>query len=412
MIDFYEVLTDLNPDMSLSEIQSELIRQEKVWIKRQINNPEKATKMLAYLFDAKKAFETEESRKEYDRQLAESKTAPTGADPKAEAIRKHREWIDKAIDFIENQNQKDLALQAYEKAMSFYRPDTLDTCVSYLVGAMIYERMADFRAALQCINQGILLSPKNTPMHEIKIRDLVMLAIQEADNTQGRNLGNLNSYYQTAEKAIQQGLDVAHEANEANYTALFQGEYAKLIAYAGTASKENLQRALSLAKRAQEGGVPDMQQHIDAMVEDLKASSAQDDYIAQLAQNAENIRSGQQTKKQNGSIGIIAFIASVVLSYLTAGTAIGSLPISFGSLIAAAGIGIFCYTSSDKSGPVVASILWTIVFSFTNSTKLYTALGYSAYTASVVMGHFKFNVVFLILVAVVSKFIGKIHSSK
>ena len=48
MINFYEVLTDLKPDMSLNEIHAELIRQEKVWIKRQINNPEKATKMLAY----------------------------------------------------------------------------------------------------------------------------------------------------------------------------------------------------------------------------------------------------------------------------------------------------------------------------------------------------------------------------
>lgn len=412
MINFYEVLTDLKPDMSLNEIHDELIRQEKVWIKRQINNPEKATKMLAYLFDAKKAFETEETRKEYDCQLAKSKQSPTEVDSRAEAIRQHREWIDKAIDFLENQNQKDLALQAYEKALSFYRPDTATDSISYLVGAMIYERMIDFRAALDCINQGLLLSPKNTPMHEIKIRDLLILAMQEADNSNGRNLGSLNSYYQAAEDAIQQGLSIAHEDGEANYTALFQGAYAKLIFYAGTVTKENQQTALNLAKQAQEGGAPDMQQHIDSMESELNASSAQDEYIAQLTRNAENIKNGQQTKKQTGNIGMIAFVVSVVLSYLTAGTAIGSLPLSFGSLIAAAGIGFFCYTSNDKSGPVVASILWTIVFSFTNSTKLYTHLGYSAYTASVVMSHFKFNVVFLILVAVVSKYIGKIHSSK
>ena len=412
MINFYEVLTDLKPDMSLNEIHAELIRQEKVWIKRQINNPEKATKMLAYLIDAKKVFETEDSRKEYDRQLAESQKTPLGDDPKAEAIRQHREWIDKAIDFIENQNQKDLALQAYEKAMSFYQPDTATDSTSYLVGAMIYERMNDFRAAVQCINQGILLSPKNTPMHDIKIRDLLILAMKEADDTQGRNLGSRNSYYQAAEEAIQQGLTLAYNEGEANYTALFQGAYAKLIFYAGTVTKENQEKALNLAKQAQEGGAPDMQEHISVMQDELKVSASQDDYIAELTRNAENIKNGQKVKKQNGNIGVIAFIASVVLSYLTAGTAIGSLPLSFGSLIAAVGIGIFCYTSNDKNGPVVASILWTIVFSFANSTKLYTHLGYSAYTASVVMGHFKFNVVFLILVAVVSKFIGKIHSSK
>ena len=225
MINFYEVLTDLKPDMSLNEIHAELIRQEKVWIKRQINNPEKATKMLAYLIDAKKVFETEDSRKEYDRQLAESQKTPLGDDPKAEAIRQHREWIDKAIDFIENQNQKDLALQAYEKAMSFYQPDTATDSTSYLVGAMIYERMNDFRAAVQCINQGILLSPKNTPMHDIKIRDLLILAMKEADDTQGRNLGSRNSYYQAAEEAIQQGLTLAYNEGEANYTALFQGAW-------------------------------------------------------------------------------------------------------------------------------------------------------------------------------------------
>ena len=263
MIDFYEVLTGLNPDMTLSEIHSELIAQEKVWIKRQINNPEKATKMLAYLFDAKKAFETEDSRKEYDRQLAESKQAPAEADSKAEAIRQHREWIDKAIDLLENQNQKDLALQAYEKAMSYYRPDTGAYCTSYLVGATIYESLIDFRAALDCINQGILLSPRNTPLHEIKIRNLLSLAIIEANNTKGRNVGSRNSYYQATEEAIQQGLAIAEKYDEAEYIALFQGAYAKLIFYAGNETKENQEKALALAKQAQEGGAPDMQQHIN-----------------------------------------------------------------------------------------------------------------------------------------------------
>ena len=295
--------------------------------------------------------------------------------------------------------------------MSFYQPDTATDSTSYLVGAMIYERMNDFRAAVQCINQGILLSPKNTPMHDIKIRDLLILAMKEADDTQGRNLGSRNSYYQAAEEAIQQGLTLAYNEGEANYTALFQGAYAKLIFYAGTVTKENQEKALNLAKQAQEGGAPDMQEHISVMQDELKVSASQDDYIAELTRNAENIKNGQKVKKQNGNIGVIAFIASVVLSYLTAGTAIGSLPLSFGSLIAAVGIGIFCYTSNDKNGPVVASILWTIVFSFTNSTKLYTHLGYSAYTASVAMRHFKFNIVFLVLVAFVAKFIGKRNNS-
>lgn len=54
MLDFYHEIAGLESEMTLNELKQELLKQEKVWTKRQVNTPEKATKMLSIIFDAKK----------------------------------------------------------------------------------------------------------------------------------------------------------------------------------------------------------------------------------------------------------------------------------------------------------------------------------------------------------------------
>ena len=121
MLDFYHEIAGLESEMTLNELKQELLKQEKVWTKRQVNTPEKATKMLSIIFDAKKAFETESSRKKYDRELELSKKEKT-IDPDEQRKARLKEWTDKARTFYED-HQFELAGNAYEKARVSESPD-------------------------------------------------------------------------------------------------------------------------------------------------------------------------------------------------------------------------------------------------------------------------------------------------
>ena len=54
MLDFYHEIAGLESEMTLNELKQELLKQEKVWTKRQVNTPEKLQKcFLLYLMQKK-----------------------------------------------------------------------------------------------------------------------------------------------------------------------------------------------------------------------------------------------------------------------------------------------------------------------------------------------------------------------
>lgn len=83
MTDFYEEL-NLNPQDSVADINRALTQLESTWKRREINSPEKATKMLALILEARNAFKSDATKAEYDHNLAESKKAPEQVDYGAE----------------------------------------------------------------------------------------------------------------------------------------------------------------------------------------------------------------------------------------------------------------------------------------------------------------------------------------
>lgn len=94
--DYYEKL-NLDNSLSVSELNTELSRLETVWKRREITNPEKAAKMLLYIIEARKVFQTDSTRASYDKALAESKKKPVPVDGDAERREQLDKWLDDAL---------------------------------------------------------------------------------------------------------------------------------------------------------------------------------------------------------------------------------------------------------------------------------------------------------------------------
>ena len=156
MVNFYEEL-NLPKSCGLTDINKELSRLESTWKRREITNPERATKMLALIIDARKHFKTDASRAEYDRFLHESTQKPVRIDPITERKAAFDKWYSDARQF-KSINQNDLAKAAIEKAMSFLNPNSDDPeFLSF--AAKIYRDNKDYLAALNYINKAIVASP-------------------------------------------------------------------------------------------------------------------------------------------------------------------------------------------------------------------------------------------------------------
>ena len=62
MRDYYESLQGISPEMSADDIFMELSNLERVWRKRRISNPEKASEMLQIIEEAKEVFDSDETK--------------------------------------------------------------------------------------------------------------------------------------------------------------------------------------------------------------------------------------------------------------------------------------------------------------------------------------------------------------
>jgi len=165
MTDFYEELK-LQNNWGLDEINKNLNQLENTWRKREITNPEKATKMLALIIDARAAFKNEATRSEYDRALKASKDKPKKTDPNAARMASFDKWYNDARQF-KLSNQHDLAKTAIDKAMEFRNPDADDSDFFWLA-AEIYMENHDYITALNYINKAIVVIPDETMYYVTK----------------------------------------------------------------------------------------------------------------------------------------------------------------------------------------------------------------------------------------------------
>ena len=72
MVNYYEQL-NLHKESSIVAINKELSALESTWKRREITNPEKATKMLVLIMDARKIFQSESTKAQYDIELEKAR---------------------------------------------------------------------------------------------------------------------------------------------------------------------------------------------------------------------------------------------------------------------------------------------------------------------------------------------------
>lgn len=182
MTDFYTELK-LSPDSSLQEIQSELLRQEQLWRRREINSPETATAKLVLINEAKKVFTSESSRAKYNRDLENSKKKPVTSDLKTERYQQYKKWYDQALVYAKSK-QWDLAKTAIEKALSFIDTDSDDSWF-YNDAANIYRETKDYSMAMTYINKAIVIDDSVADFYITK--GLIYTAEYEDENSVVRN---------------------------------------------------------------------------------------------------------------------------------------------------------------------------------------------------------------------------------
>ena len=216
MVDFYAEL-HLNQQDSIAELNQTLTQLESTWKRREITNPEKATTMLALIIQARRAFASESSRREYDRELAKSKEKPVERDPNAEREQQFKKWFDDARSYYDGK-QYDLAKTAVEKALSYYDQASDNDAFLRLV-AHVYRDNQNYSAALDYINKAIIISPEDA-WHYI---DKAFILHQQSISERTFNNHTKAQVLQVACNILNQATTLAHRRNDKNAESVAYG---------------------------------------------------------------------------------------------------------------------------------------------------------------------------------------------
>lgn len=163
--DYYREL-NLNEEDSIEEINRALNQLESIWKRREINNPEKATKMLALIIEARNNFRSDSCKKEYDNLLAESKKPKSQRDYDEEQKALFLQYRVQAENFFLD-HQVDLALESVRRAQQYYNPSQQDTEFSYMCSLIKYET-GDLQGALSDVTEAIVGNPNNATYYSWK----------------------------------------------------------------------------------------------------------------------------------------------------------------------------------------------------------------------------------------------------
>ena len=208
MKDFYEELS-LDRNKNIDELNADLSRLESIWKRREINNPEKATAMLALIIEARRVFATDAFRSNYDRELANSNKEPVTPDPNAERNKQFEKWYSDALSYFDS-GQYDLAKTATDQALSYYDTFT-DNDAFYSFVADVYKMNRIYPIALDYINKAIVIKPQNAMHYILK----AAIYHHQAYSTQGYdNYAEVEKLIQNARDVLNRAVNIAHQNND------------------------------------------------------------------------------------------------------------------------------------------------------------------------------------------------------
>ena len=205
MTDYYEELK-LSSSLGTTELYQELNKLESLWRRREVINPEKAAKMIALIVEAQKKFKDEQSRRDYDLQLDQSKRKFKQLDPNAERLQSFMEWRNKAVLFYD-EKQYDLAKAALEKAFS-YMPIDYEDSLFFNQAALIYVDNNDCNAAMDYINKAIIID-SDTPDYYLT-KGLVFNTLADGQYV---NFSDKQTFREKSEKMFLKAYELAARKN-------------------------------------------------------------------------------------------------------------------------------------------------------------------------------------------------------
>lgn len=243
MVDFYEEL-NLNQTDSIEDINRTLNQLENIWKRREINNPEKATRMLATILDAREAFKSEATKAKYDYNLAESRADPKQIDYDEERRVQFKKYRLQAEEYFINENQADLAFEAMKRAILYRDPNHSDGSFSYLC-SMIRHSVGDINGALSDITEAIVTEPDNAVYYQWKaavLGDLFNAAMSNQSDLQ-----IIRSYLAQNRLNYEKGLELAQQSGNKeiqiecleglaeSYSNMYDSDYTRALNYANQA---------------------------------------------------------------------------------------------------------------------------------------------------------------------------------
>ncbi len=156
MINFYEEL-NLNKDFSIEDIKMELSKLENTWHRREITNPEKASKMISLIYEARTVFETNDSKASYDAKLL------NGAQEKSNESSKYISIKTEIVKYCDNE-QWDMAKIFVDKILGELDAANLtddERFDIYKKTTRVYFKNNLFEEALNFANQAISVFSEN-----------------------------------------------------------------------------------------------------------------------------------------------------------------------------------------------------------------------------------------------------------
>lgn len=212
MTDYYEEL-QLSRSIGLDGLKNELVKRESLWRRREVVAPEKAQKMLSLISDAKKAFQTEISRNEYDRSIANSAPAQANSDRRQVFER----WKAAARAYY-GSGDSDLAKCALNRAALYAGQEDADY---YRLSAQISLELKDFEQAERSSRKAMELEPGSAENELVKGLILARMASQPGAKTEA-NLERAKVQIQTALRKAETSGDTAAQANALGILARLQ----------------------------------------------------------------------------------------------------------------------------------------------------------------------------------------------
>lgn len=228
MIDFYQFL-GIEPNLSVTAIQSELLRLEQTWRKREISRPDIAAEKLVAINQAKKVFSSDASKQKYDQELFEyqhpSQPAINQVDPYEEERKRQRECSDlkdRARTYL-MEGQFDFALTALMNA-SIYVQKNVDHDYYDLL-SWAYMENGDLYQALESANTAIMIE-SNIAIYHFH-RGTILQQLYDTNKNDTGNLSRVLDYLEKSRSEFQAALDIDKRNNNTKGMACDYGALAE-----------------------------------------------------------------------------------------------------------------------------------------------------------------------------------------